>query len=96
MDLNRFLGEIPDISSLSKLLNVAKVLVDEATDALGKYSRFLGRNPEGRNSIEAHALLPECLWPLFPCTEMEDLRRWAEGIIESGGSFAGRTRRRTT
>ena len=85
VDLNRFLGEIPDISSLSKLLNVAKVLVDEATDALGKYSRFLGRNPEGRNSIEAHALLPECLWPLFPCAEMEDLRRWAEGIIESGG-----------
>lgn len=85
VDLNRFLGELPDISGLSKPLNVAKVLVEEATDALGKYSRFLGRNPEGRNSIEAHALLPECLWPLFPCAEMEDLRRWAEGIIESGG-----------
>ena len=85
VDLNRFLGEIPDISSLSKPLNVAKILVEEATDALGKYSRFLGRNPDGRNSIEAHALLPECLWPLFPCAEMEDLRRWSEGIIESGG-----------
>ena len=85
VDLNRFLGEIPDISGLSKPLNVAKVLAEEATDVLGKYSRFLGRNPEGRNSIEAHALLPECLWPLFPCAEMEDLRRWAEGIIESGG-----------
>ena len=84
-DLNRFLGELPDISGLSKPLNAAKVLVEEATDALGKYSRFLGRNPEGRNSIEAHALLPECLWPLFPCAEMEDLRRWAEGVIESGG-----------
>ena len=85
VDLNRFLGEVPDISGLSKPLNVAKVLVEEATDALGKYSRFLGRNPEGRDSIEAHALLPECLWPLFPCAEMEDLRRWSEGIIESGG-----------
>ena len=85
VDLNRFLGEVPDVSGVSKPLNTAKVLVEEATDALGKYSRFLGRNPEGRNSIEAHALLPECLWPLFPCAEMEDLRRWAEGIIESGG-----------
>ena len=85
VDLNRFLGELPDISGLSKPLNAAKVLVEEATDALDKYSRFLGRNPEGRNSIEAHALLPECLWSLFPCAEMEDLRCWAEGIIESGG-----------
>ena len=85
VDLNRFLGEVPDISGLSRQLNVAKALADEATDALGKYGRFLGRNPEGRNSIEAHALLPECLWPLFPCAEMEDLRRWAEGIIEGGG-----------
>ena len=30
-------------------------------------------------------LLPERLWPLFPCNEMEDLRRWAEEIIERGG-----------
>ena len=85
VDLDRFLGDVPDISGTSKPLAIAKEFVEEATDALGKYSRFLGRNPEGRNSIEAHALLPECLWPLFPCAEMEDLRRWAEGIIESGG-----------
>ena len=85
VDLNRFLGDIPDISGTSKPLNIAKEFVEEATDALDKYSRFLGRNPEGRDTIEAHALLPERLWPLFPCAEMEDLRRWAEGIIETGG-----------
>ena len=56
-----------------------------ASGALDKYSRFLGRNPESRDSIEAHALLPERLWPLLPCAEMEDLRCWAEGIIETGG-----------
>ena len=85
VDLDRFLGDVPDISGTSKPLAIAKEFAEEATGALGKYSRFLGRNPEGRNSIEAHALLPECLWPLFPCAEMEDLRRWAEGIIDSGG-----------
>ena len=85
VDLGPFLGDIPDISGTSKPLSIAKELVEEATDALDKYSRFLGRNPEGRDTIEAHALLPERLWPLFPSAEMEGLRRWAEEIIETGG-----------
>ena len=85
VDLGPFLGDIPDISGTSKPLAIAKELVEEATDALDKYSRFLGRNPEGRDTIEAHALLPERLWHLFPSAEMEDLRRWAEEIIEAGG-----------
>ena len=85
VDLGFLLGDVPDISGTSKPLAIARDFVEEATAALGKYSRFLGRNPEGRNSIEAHALLPECLWPLFPCAEMEDLRRWVEGVIETGG-----------
>ena len=85
VDLKPFLGNIPDISGTSKPLATAKELAEEATDALDKYSRFLGRNPEGRDTIEAYALLPERLWPLFPNDEMEDLRRWAEEIIEAGG-----------
>ena len=85
LDLKRFLGDIPDISGTSKPLTIAGELAAEATSALEKYSRFLGRNPDGRDTIEAHALLPERLWPLFPCTEMEDLRRWVERAIEIGG-----------
>ena len=84
VDLKPLLGDIPDISGTSQPLAIAKELVEEATDALDKYSRFLGRNPEGRDTIEARALLPERLWPLFPSAEMEDLRRWAEEIIETG------------
>ena len=84
VDLKPLLGDIPDISGTSQPLAIAKELVEEATDALDKYSRFLGRNPEGRDTIEAHALLPERLWPLFPSAEMEDLRRWAEEIIDTG------------
>ena len=85
IDLNQFLGEIPDIANLSQPLSIASEIVEEATVALDKYSRFLGRNPEGRETIEAHALLPERLWPLFPCEKMEEIRGWSEGIIESGG-----------
>lgn len=85
VDLNQFLGDIPDISSASKPLDIAKELIETATNALEKYSRFLGRNPEGRDTIEAHALLPERLWPLFPCTEMEGIRHWTEEVIQTGG-----------
>ena len=85
LDLKRFLGDIPDIAGTSRSLSIAEEIAEEATGALEKYSRFLGRNPDGRDTIEAHALLPKRLWPLFPCAEMEDLRRWAEKIIDKGG-----------
>ncbi len=84
-DLEEYIGHVPDISRISRPLNVAKTIVDEATEALDKYSRFLGRNPDGRGTIEAHALLPQRLWPLFQCEEVDDLRRWAAGIIDAGG-----------
>ena len=85
VDLSRYLGNVPDISRISKPLNLAKKIVEEATDSLDRYSRFLGRNPEDRDKIEAHALLPESLWGLFPCADLEELLQWAEVIIGNGG-----------
>ena len=84
-DLNEYLGDIPDVSSLSAPLRIAQRIDDTSADGLDKYSRYLGRNPDGRGSIEAHALLPEALWPLFPCPEKEELQIWATKQIESGG-----------
>ncbi len=43
LDLEEYIGQVPDISRLSRPLNVAKTIAEEATDALDKYSRFLGR-----------------------------------------------------
>ena len=85
LGLEEYIGAVPDISRITQPLNAAKALVDEATDELDKYSRFLGRNPDGRGTIEAHALLPESLWHLFPSEEMEDLRDWATDIMAAGG-----------
>ena len=84
-DLRGAIGDVPDIAALSRPVTVAREIADEAAGALAKYSRFLGRNPHGRDSVEAHALLPEQLWPLFPSAGVEDLRRWAEARIEDGG-----------
>lgn len=87
-DLGMFVGEIPDISRTTRTINIAKKLAETTTSELDKYSRFLGRNPQGRDSIEAHALLPERIWHLFPCTEMENLRDWATAVIARDGLVA--------
>ena len=83
--LKEHIGAVPDISRITQPLNAARTLVEEATDSLDKYSRFLGRNPNGRGTIEAHALLPERLWEVFPSSEMDSLREWAGEIIGAGG-----------
>ena len=83
--LEEHIGAVPDISRITQPLNAARNLVEEVTDSLDKYSRFLGRNPNGRGTIEAHALLPERLWEVFPSSEVDSLREWAGEIIDAGG-----------
>ena len=83
--LDEHIGTVPDISRITQPLNATRTLVEEATDALDKYSRYLGRNPDGRGTIEAHALMPERLWHLFPSAEMDSLKDWTTEVIASGG-----------
>jgi len=76
---------VPDISGLRKPVEIAQEIADEVMDSLDKLSRFLGRNPDGRGSVEAHALLPAELWQSFPSEEMDKLKAWANGIVEDSG-----------
>ena len=85
VDLSEYLDEVPDVTSLKSPLSEARAIAERAYRDLDKYSRFLGRNPDGRGTIEAHALLPEGIWSLFPCPEKEDLRQWVTDRIEAGG-----------
>ena len=85
INLTENVGEVPDVSNLSSPLSTARAIADKATDGLDKYSRYLGRNPDGRGTIEAHALLPEAIWSLFPCPEKEELRTWVASHLEAGG-----------
>ena len=54
-------------------------------DELDKFSRYLGRNPDGRGTIEAQALLPAELWSLFPSDDLEALKDWAREKVAAGG-----------
>jgi uncharacterized tellurite resistance protein B-like protein len=76
---------ILDISDLRKPVEIAQEIADEAMDELDKFSRYLGRNPAGRGTIEAQALLPAELWNLFPSRELEELKTWAQAQVEAGG-----------
>ena len=78
-------NQLPDISGLSSPLDKVAEIAEDATQELDKFSRYLGRNPDGRGTIEAHALLPAPLRPLFPCQELEELKTWVSERIAEGG-----------
>jgi uncharacterized tellurite resistance protein B-like protein len=76
---------IPDVADFRSPVQKAQKIADEAMDELDKFSRYLGRNPDGRGTIEAQALLPAELWSLFPSAELEELKDWARERIAAGG-----------
>jgi len=76
---------VPDISDLLAPVHKAQDIAEEATEDLDKFSRYLGRNPDGRGSIEALALLPAELWPLFPSEELDALKDWVAEQVAAGG-----------
>ena len=76
---------VPDISGLRKPIEIAQEIADEVMDDLDKFSRYLGRNPDGRGSVEAHVLLPGELRQMFPSEDLEKIKTWADSIVEAGG-----------
>lgn len=76
---------VPDVSDLRSPVQKAQKIADETMNDLDKFSRYLGRNPEGRGTIEAQALLPAVLWNLFPSQELEELKDWARERVSTGG-----------
>ena len=62
-DLRLDLGGLPDVTALTTPIKALQRIAEEVTDALSPYSRFLGRNPEARDSLEALLQLPARLWP---------------------------------
>lgn len=74
-----------DISGLRKPIEIAQEIVDGAINDLDKYSRYLGRHPEGRGTIEAHALLPAEVRELFPSEGLDRLTEWVREIVRAGG-----------
>jgi uncharacterized tellurite resistance protein B-like protein len=58
--------DIPDVFDSAVPIKKLTELVNTCTDDLDAYSRWLGRNPEGRESLAAAALLPPALIQVDP------------------------------
>lgn len=56
-------GNTPDVTALTAPVKKLQDVVEAATAELDAYSRFVGRNPEAVNSLEALLQLPATLWP---------------------------------
>ena len=70
------IGDLPDVSGLSAPLNKLQTLIDDCTDALDPYSRWLGRNGEQPDSKAALALLPTELIDDLEDPYVRQLEQW--------------------
>jgi uncharacterized tellurite resistance protein B-like protein len=76
------LGDIPDVSVLTGPIKKLQSLVEETTKELETYSRFVGKSPESRNSLEGLLLLPPRLWPDAAHCALQSLKdRMGEGMV---------------
>lgn len=76
---------VPDVTQLSRPMSKLTELAQECSNALDAFSRFLGKNPEGRDSLAAFALLPEELVEATPSRDAMSLA----SLVNSGLDEAG-------
>lgn len=79
-------GDLPDITAVSAPVTRLQELADACAEDLGPYSRWLGRNPGGRESLEAAALLPAELLDGAAYAVVRPLREWLDAKLSSGPS----------
>jgi uncharacterized tellurite resistance protein B-like protein len=75
----------PDITQLTRPLTKLTELAQECTTALDPFSRFLGKNAEGRQSLSAFALLPEDLVEATPSTDATSLASLVRSRLDGDG-----------
>ncbi|WP_194790744.1 TerB N-terminal domain-containing protein [Pseudomonas sp. UFMG81] len=85
-------GDLPDVAATSGTRNKLQVIVEDCATVLDAFSRYLGRNPDAGDSLEAILQLPTELWPTDAKAELEQLeqRVGGETICMSFGELAGR------
>lgn len=91
-NFSRGFGELPDVSALAAPVKKLQRLVDICTDLLDPYSRFIGRNPNQKDSLEAVLQLPPNYWPAPLRSELQDIKvQVGEGMLVMGfGELTGR------
>jgi len=84
-----YITALPDIAAVTGPRNKLQQLVNECSDALDAYSRFLGRNPDAKGSLESALTLPVELWPESARLELKSLASTVAGgtVVMTFGSL---------
>lgn len=77
------LPDLPDVTETSGPANKIREIASVCNDELEGYSRFLGRNPEGKNSIEAVSYLPQSLLCTHSGKDFQKLSSWLTVQVQS-------------
>jgi len=88
----RTVDDLPDVTVLTAPVRELQTLVNECSDLLGPYSRFVGRNPDKADALDAVLLLPSPYWPAPIRSELEDIKvHIGDGMgVMSFGELTGR------
>jgi uncharacterized tellurite resistance protein B-like protein len=81
--LDLVIGDVPDVTALNAPIRKLTEVADQCCDELDAYSRFLGKQPDGKSSLAATALLPDALAASVAGHEATGLFDWIEGRLGS-------------
>lgn len=84
VDLQPQLGDLPDVAGLTGPTNKMREVLDGCAEELEAYSRFLGRRPNGRDSLQALSMLPVELVQKADGGEVKKLREWLDTLLANG------------
>lgn len=76
---------LPDVTLLSRPLDRLTAIAVECTNALDAFSRFLGKNPNGRESLAAIGLLPDDLIEATPSPDAASLASLVRSRLDDSG-----------
>jgi hypothetical protein len=75
------LGELPDVAWEETNVDRLREVASQCADALDSYSRYLGKNPDGRGSPDAVGLLPQALLRSHGGSTVRDLETWLDSTV---------------
>lgn len=76
------IGDLPEVTQRTAPLNQFQALIDDCTNALDPYSRWLGRNLNKPDSLTALALLPPELAAAADTREISALSQWLTKVLK--------------
>ena len=73
-EIKRAFGDTPDITALTAPLKKLQLVVESTIKDLEPYSRYIGRNPDAKISLEGILHLPVILWPESTQKALQELK----------------------